>query len=341
MIRRLFILLMVCSWSSCERLAFADVAEDTPISNFETLWEQVRLRYAFFESKGIDWDGVRAQYEPLIKEEMTEGELFNVLEPMINELQDGHSNIYTGTRVTAYYSEFLNTAPELFDLNVIRANYVDVQELGQFIRGTIRSEWTGNQSLTYVYYPTFKSSINKENLDQIVTEANQTDGVIIDIRQNGGGQVSNVFRLVERFTFEDKVLYETQFKIGANAEDWSATDVAIVENKDLLKFEVPIVIMTDRGSFSSSSYFALASKYYDDVQVVGDTTAGGLGMYGGGGLPNGWTYRCSISRTLYTDADGDKINYEEGVPPDVYIVNDLASLDNGNDLMLERAIDTF
>jgi C-terminal processing protease CtpA/Prc len=73
----------------------------------------------------------------------------------------------------------------------------------------------------------------------------------------------------------------------------------------------------------------------DNVILVGDTTGGGLGMPNGGQLPNGWTYRFSVTQTL--DLNGN--NWENGVPPDVLAILSPADVANGKDSVIEKAIE--
>jgi C-terminal processing protease CtpA/Prc len=65
-----------------------------------------------------------------------------------------------------------------------------------------------------------------------------------------------------------------------------------------------------------------------------EITGGGLGIPNGGQLPNGWTYRFSISRTLSPAGE----NFENGVPPDIQVVLTKADRDRGVDTVIERAI---
>ncbi len=63
------------------------------------------------------------------------------------------------------------------------------------------------------------------------------------------------------------------------------------------------------------------------------TTGGGLGLPNGGQLPNGWTYRFSITQALTLDKNP---NYENGVPPDIRVLFNWKDLTK--DEILERAI---
>jgi C-terminal processing protease CtpA/Prc len=68
------------------------------------------------------------------------------------------------------------------------------------------------------------------------------------------------------------------------------------------------------------------------VTVMGDTTGGGMGLPNGGQLPNGWTYRFSVTQTW--DMDGNL--YENGIPPDVVQLIDPAA--TTTDAVIDAAI---
>ena len=81
--------------------------------------------------------------------------------------------------------------------------------------------------------------------------------------------------------------------------------------------------------------FPLGIYNFPEATNVGDTTGGGLGLPNGGELPNGWTYRFSITRTL----DNNDNNYENGMPPDVTVILDPVQTAQGIDNVIETACD--
>jgi C-terminal processing protease CtpA/Prc len=159
--------------------------------------------------------------------------------------------------------------------------------------------------------------------------------LIIDIRQNGGGYVTNVFQLLSRFTFEDTKLYETQIKSGAAEDSFSTLEEVIYSPNDKEKYNGKVAVLTDRGSYSASSFFSVCTYAYDNIFLVGDTTGGGLGLPNGGQLPNGWTFRFSITRTIAVDGG----NYENGVVPDFTVILNDDAEDTGIDNVIEFAAD--
>ena len=74
---------------------------------------------------------------------------------------------------------------------------------------------------------------------------------------------------------------------------------------------------------------------YPNIKLFGDYSGGGLGLPTGGALPNGWTYRFSITRTIAIDGG----NYENGVPPQERVLITPESTAQGIDNVIEAAAD--
>jgi C-terminal processing protease CtpA/Prc len=191
------------------------------------------------------------------------------------------------------------------------------------------------EKIGYIRYSSFGGVISNYDLDFILERYKSTEGLIIDIRQNGGGAVSNVFMLLSRFVHDNRLLYETQVKNGPEPDDFSSLEKVYAESNSEQKYYKRVAILTDRGSYSASSFFSVCTYALDKVFLVGDTTGGGLGLPNGGQLPNGWTYRFSITRTLAVDGQ----NYENGVPPDYTVILSEESVNQGEDNVIEFAVE--
>ena len=64
-----------------------------PASNFDQLWTILDEHYCFFAQKDVDWDEVYKRYSIRVSPEMSQEELFDVCAAMLDELQDGHTNL--------------------------------------------------------------------------------------------------------------------------------------------------------------------------------------------------------------------------------------------------------
>ncbi|MDA3912126.1 MAG: S41 family peptidase [Bacteroidales bacterium] len=327
----LLIIIIIISFPSCEKLVFDEEISNTPESNFNYLWDEINTKYAFLEYKNIDWDSVLMVYQPMIYPEMSNDSLFNVLASMMNSLRDGHVNLISPFNISRYDISLLG--PKNIDSRLVKTKYLksDYYSTGGFAHNFIRDSEIG-----YIRFASFNGSVISDyQLDFLYNRYKDCKGIIIDIRQNGGGYVSNVFELLSLFTDDERLLYQTQIKSGPGADDFTLMESVYSDKARENVFSGKVAVLTDRGSYSASSFFSTCTYAYEDVFLVGDTTGGGLGLPNGGQLPNGWTYRFSITRTIAVNGE----NYENGVPPNYTVILSEDADETGIDNVIEFAAD--
>ncbi len=321
--------LAILLFSSCEKVLFdEDHASTNPQENFEYLWNECNEKYAYFDLKGVDWDQVKAAYAAKIYPEMSEDSLFNVLGAMLKELRDDHANLVSNFNTSFYGVAY--QAQDNFDWRIIVDHYISQD---YYMSGPFAHSFIANNQIGYIRLSNFTRPVNQGSLDYILDRYKNTKGLILDLRENGGGSISNVFQILNRFVESETLVYYSRIKAGADHNHFTDASGTTVQPYDGIRYTKDMVVLTDRGTYSSGSLLALATKALPDVSLVGDTTGGGLGMPNGGQLPNGWRYRFSITQSLTLDKNPD---YENGVPPDILISfhwNDL-----NKDEILEAAI---
>lgn len=60
---------------------------------FQDVWESVRDAYVDEKMRGLDWKAVREKYRPEVEKIQTDGELWPVLNRMVGELNDAHTQV--------------------------------------------------------------------------------------------------------------------------------------------------------------------------------------------------------------------------------------------------------
>ena len=158
-------------------------------------------------------------------------------------------------------------------------------------------------------------------------------GLIIDIRNNGGGMITTAEKLASAFT--DKKIHcgYMQHKTGPGHNDFSEPEKTYLEPSEGAIWLRPVVVLTNRGVYSAANHFVMLMRELPNVLVVGDKTGGGSGLPMSYTLPNGWVVRMSACPTL--DKQGNSTEF--GIEPDLKI--DITSDDwnNGRDTMIETA----
>lgn len=329
--RKYFIILLaiIPVLASCEASLFEeDLATTDPHANFEYLWNECNEKYSYFELKGIDWDAIKTEYSAMLYEDMTQDSLFNVLGGMLTELRDDHTNLISNFNVSFFGTAYLGQ--DNYYGRLIEDHYLDQD---YYISGPFAHDFLDDGQIGYVRFASFPGTVNDTNLDFVLERYKDTKGLILDLRENGGGSVSDIFKILSRFVEEKTLTHYSRIKNGPGRNDFSEVEPVYVSPSNSIRYTNNVIMLIDRGTYSAGSFTALATKALPNIVLMGDTTGGGLGLPNGGQLPNGWTYRFSITQALTLDKRPD---FENGVPPDIEVLFDFNDLTR--DEVLDRAI---
>lgn len=314
---------------SCGKALMDEDAENTNVQNFDLLWENIDKRYSFFEFKNIDWDELRREYRPQAEAAQNDRELFEVMDNLLFKLRDGHVNLISPFNTSRNWNWRLNSPPN-YNSNIVERTYLGNDH---YITGPFRNQRIGN--ILYVNYSSFSSGFSKNQLNFLFGQNQTAKAVIIDVRDNGGGSLSNVTRIVNYFAAEKTPAGYNIFKSGPGHDDFTAPVQQYAQpGEDNTPFTKPVVVLTNRGCYSATTDFVRKMRVLPQVTIMGDTTGGGGGLPFSGELPNGWTYRFSTTQSF--DQNGN--NIEHGIAPDTLVYLKPEDEAQNKDTMIEAAI---
>ena len=324
-IRILLAVLLCCV--SCER---EHVGRSTARQNFDALWRIMDERYCFFEYKDIDWQEVYDRYVVQLSDTTDQYALFDLMSTMLSEVKDGHVNLTSPFDVSRYWGWYKDY-PANFS-GSIQQNY-----LGEDYRiaGGMRYQLLREGQVGYVYYGSFSSGVSLTNLSYIFHQFRDCKGLIIDVRNNGGGTLTYADRIASCFTKEKILTSYIQHKVGTAHDAFSDPYPIYLEPIEGLCWEKPVVVLTNRYCYSAANDFLCRMKLLPQVTLVGDRSGGGGGLPFSAELPIGWSIRFSASPTL----DANKEQIEFGIDPDVRV--DMLESDalKGKDSIIEAGIE--
>lgn len=303
--KKLLLLIPLLLLAACATL---DDYDNSAEGNFDVLWSALDEHYCYFAEKDIDWDGVRAIYRPRAAVCRTQEELFDVCAAMLDTLRDGHVNL-SSTFNTSYYRRWWSDYPQDFSLRTLQQYYLDFnyKSAGGMLYRTLAGGKVG-----YIYYGSFSSVIGEGSLDAVLASFSDCEGLILDIRDNGGGLVSNVETLVSRFIDTDYTAGYIRHKTGPGHNDFSTPyPMEYHPVRGHVRWDKPVVVLTNRSCFSAANDFTCAMKQLPQVRIAGARTGGGGGLPFSAQLPCGWKVR--FSACPMTDAAGREI--ESGIDP--------------------------
>ena len=308
-----------------------DEFADNPRGNFEALWRAIDQHYCFFDYKrqqyGLDWDEVHSRYSAQIDNQMTDTQLFEVLANMLAELRDGHVNMYASWDVARYWAWHEDFPSNVSDTLLNRYLGTDYR-IASGLKYRVLDDNVG-----YIRCASFANGMGEGNLDDILWLLAPCSGLIIDIRDNGGGLITSAEQLAARFTNKEILVGYMQHKTGRGHSDFSSMEEQRLKPSKGVRWQKPVVVLTNRAVYSAANEFVKYMKRCPGVTVVGDRTGGGAGMPFSTELPVGWSVRFSAC-PMY-DADGQSTEF--GIEPDVYVSLSQDELARGRDSIIEAA----
>ena len=297
-----------------------------PIGNFDQLWKIIDERYCFLDYKGIDWKKIGERKRKFIEPEMDDRDLFQVLSDMLYELQDGHVNLTSTDNQTHF--DFWLDSPRNFSEATIESNYY----LGQNYQQTAGFKYKIlNDKVGYIYYEKFSEGIDNNDLDRVFSYFSNCKGLIIDVRQNSGGNATNSAKIASRFTEKKILTGYICHKTGPGHNDFSEPYAIYLEPAKGIRWQKKVAVLTNRHSYSATNDFVNHMRCLPNVTIVGDKTGGGMPF--SSELPNGWTIRFSASPHF----DKNMNHIEWGINPDVKVDINYKDEANGFDTIIEEA----
>lgn len=319
-------MLSLMAFSGCEKtLGLKDPALDAP-SVYEEAWTVMDQRYALFGIKGVDWKSVHDQYKASVTAGITKQELFRVIDNMLETLADGHVTLMSSFD-TATYLGFYELYAKNFNYSNLLNNYLrnDYATIGPII-------YKIQDSVGYFYYGSFAAEISDADVNKLFQAMQDTKGLIVDVRNNTGGDPANAERIFRHF-LPDKALVRYEAWKSGTAHDALADPSPVYLSPAAPVYRKPVCVLTNRSCYSTCNDFVSYLSGLANVTIVGDQTGGGGSTPESYVMGNGWRLQYSASMTL----SADKKPIEGGILPDVAASITWLDEGTGKDPILEAA----
>lgn len=209
---------------------------------------------------------------------------------------------------------------ETFDVTIVRAKITIPSVKGEMLK----------ENIAYVQLITFGDDTDRE-LDKVLKEllSQNPKGLILDLRNNGGGFLKTAVKVVSEFIPADQVVLIEEFGDGTR-ETYKTEKQGVARN-------IPLVVLVNDGTASASEITAGAIQDYGRGKLVGTRT------YGKGSVQN-WVplandqgaIRVTIARWL--TPKGRQIN-KVGLEPDIVVEFTEEDIQARKDVQLEKAIE--
>ena len=340
---------------------------------FEAFWNGMNNNYVFWDIDTTDWDAMYRRYQPVfaklnINDSGDVKKSINYFRLMTQGLVDSHYNLTFGygavadSSINPAYNRKMDTIhPYIFYPNYA-VNYLD----NDFVYGDDLSTdpnedrfaiaGTINKNILYFYCDIFglKSSYESSTDNDVkkvlkyffakLANPAGLKGVIIDVRGNAGGEVTDLNFLLGKMVTSPLTFGYTRYKNGNGRLDYTPWAPAIITPQTGAKaLDIPVIALADAWSVSLAELTAMAIHSMPNGKFIGETTWGANGPLDINQNFNGGQFTASDFLFAYTSSSEfkylDNNIYEgKGFPPDIAVPYNPAYLRQGRDAALETAV---
>ena len=185
------------------------------------------------------------------------------------------------------------------------------------------------------------------------------EGIIIDLRKNGGGNSNNSSAIVGHFTsvpFKGASwrtpIHDGVFRAWGQASEkydfleeyrdyyfgrvYRSVKAEVHQPSDGLKLQAPTIVLIGRATASAAEDFLIMADGIDHIATMGEPTHGSTGQPLSLDLPGGGSARISAKRDYYPDG---REFIGRGIQPDILVRPNVEDVRAGRDVVLERALE--
>ena len=189
---------------------------------------------------------------------------------------------------------------------------------------------SNNKKIGYIKIDIFNSNSYKQfNSALKKLEKNNIEGLVIDVRDNPGGYLSEVKNILSLFLNKKQVLYQLQTKNKTEK---------VYGTKKSVDRDYPVSVIINDESASASEILASAFKESYGSHIVGINSYGKGTVQSASDLNSGDTIKYTVQKWL--TPDGNWVNDKGVVPTDrvEIVLKEGETLTYDNDTMLQTAI---
>ena len=167
----------------------------------------------------------------------------------------------------------------------------------------------GTNKIGYIYLPEFYADFERPNGARCAVDvakeveklkAEKVDGIILDLRANGGGSLYDVVQMAGLF-----IKNSSGSKLGSpicQVKDRDAKASILRDRDDKVQYEGPLAVMVDGTSASASEIFAAAIQDYKRGLIIGSSST-----YGKGTVQRAFPLNPESENSLLSDGKSDDL----------------------------------
>ncbi|MEM6830513.1 MAG: S41 family peptidase [Bacteroidota bacterium] len=369
-IRYFFIL--ECLWlASCNH---PDIQkEETPesfVELFDAFWHGINANYVFWDIDSTNWDQVYTKFHLKFDQLDIDNEddvrhSISYFREITKFMIDGHASIsfqhplLFDSLIEPLFErkKSLGLSSRAYDYQLLDTAYLDSgfsigSDFSNILNGNPLTVITGTIDSNIIFfscnffglsesYYSLNDNIAKYVIKRFfnLLEKEDSRGVIIDVRNNPGGDLADLNFLIGMFIDEPLTIGYSQYKNGVDRLSFTPWISAQINPETRKSIEVPIIVLGDNYSASLSEMVISAIQTMPKGVFIGETTFGATSpvipfeIYNSGSFDINGFLNVRLSSGKFKNLNDD-IFEGRGVPPDVVVRHSSNNFFRGIDTQL-------
>ena len=299
-------------------------------SDFNRVWSKYDSLYPLFTYKNIDWIEIYNNQIEKFRELSSVYERDNLLLEMLSIFKDQHIYVVSANGVgrTAWNTPYAANINE----NILN-NYKNKMCWKQI---DIFWGWGNLGNIGYIKIDYFDfDSFDVNSYDEVINNLTNTDGLILDLRENRGGMLLICLKILGRFIDKEKDFCYVIRRNGSGYDDFITPLKYTMSPRGNFQYNKPIVVLIGKATASCGEVFAEAINYIEHATLIGETTQGNVVSTSKDTLNDGTIYTIPTMAFLKLDMQPFEDN---GVAPNIHLDN-IISHEDSLDPILEYSIE--
>jgi len=240
--------------------------------------------------------------------------------------------LLAGPAAKPIHLQLRNSKGKTWQQDVSRTGYRDVKYSIPSV------EYKRIGQIGYLTVNNFEDEKIINQFDSLFTEIANTKGLIIDIRNNGGGSSGIGYHIISSLTnkpFKSSYSKVLRYIPTINGIQWHENQPGDWDANGKQYYDKPVMVLISARTFSAAEDFTVAFDFMKRGQLIGQTTGGSTGQPFGFSLPGGGSARVCGKHDAYPDG---KEFVGIGIAPNVTVNKTVNDLWKGKDAALEKAL---
>jgi C-terminal processing protease CtpA/Prc len=197
-------------------------------------------------------------------------------------------------------------------------------------------------NIAYFELGSFGNEKSANAFEEALDRIRDADGLILDVRKNGGGSTTQGYRVLAHLTDQPIVGSRSAYRDtnplsrsrGSDTVDWAVLSAGSWSGASSPRLDLPVAVLAGPATFSAAEDFLVAYRLLERGLIVGRPTGGSTGQPLNFDLPGGGTARICVKRDTWPDGT-DWVGI--GVLPDIEVSNTVEDIRAGRDAVIEAA----